>query len=178
MTSGFNRNNWIAIATGCDLCGNVEGEFIGVSEIHRDFHPPHVRRHMYSQQSLSITGEGARSGWGGGGPARWSKSLTQVPPRCHYWSHTQTHAYLQYIKIHPWRHSIVKTVHSALRIYCYFVLVRSGTIYGFNYETECIICHGLAILTMKLRFFISNLGKYAYIMCILSRRKISITIDS
>ena len=39
------------------------------------------------------------------------------------------------IKIHPLGHSIVKTVYSDLRIYCYFVLVRSGTIYEFNHET-------------------------------------------
>ena len=81
------------------------------------------------------------------------------------------------IKIHPWRQSIVKTLDSDLRIYCYFLLVRSGTIYGFNYEIACLICHGLAILTMKLRFSISNLGTSAHIMCILSRGKITITID-
>ena len=50
------------------------------------------------------------------------------------------------IKIHPRRQSIVKTVDSTiLRIYCYFVLlylfciIRSGTIYGFNHETACLI---------------------------------------
>ena len=29
--------------------------------------------------------------------------------------------------------------------YCNIVLVRSGTIYGFNHETACLIFHGLAI---------------------------------
>ena len=42
-------------------------------------------------------------------------------------------------------------------MYCYFVLVRSGTIYGLNVETACLIFHGLALLTMKLMFSISNL---------------------
>ena len=37
------------------------------------------------------------------------------------------------------RKSIVKTVDSDLRIYCYFVLVRWDTIYGFNHETACRI---------------------------------------
>ena len=86
-----------------------------------------------------------------------------------FWEHTQR---LIMIKIHPWRQSIVKTVDSDLRVYCYFVLVRSGTIYGFYHETACLIFHGLAILTMTLRFSISNLGIHAHILCIWSRRKL------
>ena len=42
-------------------------------------------------------------------------------------------------QIHPWRQSFVKTVDSDLRIHCYFVQVISGTIYGFNHETVCLI---------------------------------------
>ena len=53
-----------------------------------------------------------------------------------------------------------------------------GTIYGFKHKSACLIFHGLAILTIKLRFSTSNLGTPAQIMCILSRRKKSITIDS
>ena len=82
------------------------------------------------------------------------------------------------IKIHPWRQSTGKTVDSDLRIHCYFVLARSGTIYGFNHETACLIFYGSAIMTMKLRFSISNLGTSSHILCILCRRKNSITIDS
>ena len=57
------------------------------------------------------------------------------------------------IKIHPWRQSSVKTVDSDLRIYCYFILVRSGKIYGFHHKNACLIFRGSAILTMKLSFF-------------------------
>ena len=41
------------------------------------------------------------------------------------------------IKIHP--SVYVKTVDSNLQIYCYFVLVRSGTIYRINHETTRLI---------------------------------------
>ena len=68
-------------------------------------------------------------------------------------------------KIHQWRRSIVKTVDSNLRINCYFVLVRSGTIYGFNHETPCLIFYGLAILTMKLSFLYQIL-EHLHILCV------------
>ena len=38
--------------------------------------------------------------------------------------------------MHSWRQSIVKTIYSDLRIYCFFVL---HNIYGFNHETACLI---------------------------------------
>ena len=78
---------------------------------------------------------------------------------------------LNVLKIHPWRQSIVKTVDSDLRICCYFVLVRSAQYTGLTIKTACLIFHGLAILTMKLMFSISNLGTSEHILCILSRRK-------
>ena len=50
--------------------------------------------------------------------------------------------------------------------------------YGFNHETACLIFQGLPILTMKLKVSKANLGTSAHILCILSRGKNSITIDS
>ena len=71
--------------------------------------------------------------------------------------------------------SIVKTVGSDLRIYmyCYFVLVRPGTIYEFNHETACLIFHGLATLTMKLRFFISNIVTPAHTVYFKSKNELN-----
>ena len=90
-------------------------------------------------------------------------------PVCHHTNH---------LKIHPLRQSIVKTVDSDLRIYCYFLLVRSGSIYGFNYKTACLIMSWFSQTSNEIEVSISNLGTSAHIMCILSRRKNSITIDS
>ena len=50
--------------------------------------------------------------------------------------------------------------------------------YEFNPETAFLICHGLAILIMKLMFSASNLRTPAHILCIWNQRNNSITVDS
>ena len=50
---------------------------------------------------------------------------------------------LDLLKIHRRRQSIVKAVDSDLRIYCYVILVRSGTIYGFIHRSEVSIVGSL-----------------------------------
>ena len=83
-------------------------------------------------------------------------------------------------KIHRWRQSIVKTVDSDLRIYCYFLYWPCQTLYtGFIMTLyNCTANVSLFImLTIGFQNFVYIKSFHVLIPCILSRRKNSITID-
>ena len=89
--------------------------------------------------------------------------------------------WLPVIKILRWRQSIVKTVDSYLRIYCYFYTGQVGHNTRVDIWHLIKMIYNLTILTMNLSFFYIKFlisKTHVPILCILSRRKNSITIDS
>ena len=75
-------------------------------------------------------------------------------------------SWLPVSKIHQWRQSIVKTVDSYLRIYCYFYTgqVRHNIRVDIWHLIEMI--YSLTVLTMNLSFFLYQNLEHMYLFCV------------
>ena len=101
----------------------------------------------------------------------------KMSEHCTFKMHLSVNVSINFIKIHRWCQSIVKTVHSHLRIYCHFSYWPGRAqwlVCRFYHDTTCLMFLGWPLCL----FYLSILGVHVPILCIFCRKKSSITIDS